>query len=100
MSDVPDSKAPGATSGPAAPTETAADPVLTPPDDDLPGAPDGAPADDEVAPDAVSATRAPRSESQAVAARPAPSHLRCFLAINFPMVTVRRIADEIAALRG
>lgn len=27
-------------------------------------------------------------------------HVRCFLAVNFPLVAVRRMADEIAALRG
>jgi 2'-5' RNA ligase len=70
-----------------------------PPDGpEIPTPPDDAPAPPAPATSATSAT-SDRPDTDEGAA-PAPAHVRCFIAVNFPVATIRRIGDEIAALKG
>jgi len=52
----------------------------------------------EAAPAAVAPAPAVDGARQQAAAAEDPRYLRCFIAINFPVPTVRRIADQVSAL--
>lgn len=72
------------------------------------GAETGAPPDDHAADtagatgtgDAGGAPSPPPPAPAPAAPRPSPTHVRAFVAVNFPIHVVRRIADEAAALRA